>query len=382
MPHTLNTNDLYSLDGPMLAVSVVEDEEIIDIDTFQYEDTIEKPKPSAPACKGFLLTFPETKSPNTAYPFALHDTLILPWDYALKNGVMSLFARSCTGLSRGDGRACQPCQQLIKNKTLEGILKRIENGIHERTGFAYYGFSSLQETLHRKNRTIEFYRLRGLNQAKKLLAKATALSDQKRLIMAIASGKISRVDCLISIGLEQKKGPRGLLASYIAAAEGHYNPKSFSEEEDMKSLLMWRLGGNRVAEINHRANNAPSVAYLRTRSTVPPIIPSPGQPTVAQVKANLEATFDGLLDVLHSQNCSKCIHAVLMFDELAMEKRIRWDPKTNHFLGICREHAHKTSTEFVNENDMEELFQNLDDGEVHYAGEVRQICIRGTKYLT
>jgi len=109
MPHTLNTNDLNSLDGPMLAVSVAEDEEIIDIDTFEYEDTIEKLKPSAPACKGFLLTFPEMKSPNTAYLFALHNTLILPWDYALKNSMMSLFARSCTGLSGGDGRACQPC---------------------------------------------------------------------------------------------------------------------------------------------------------------------------------------------------------------------------------------------------------------------------------
>ncbi len=223
--------------------------------------------------------------------------------------------------------------------------------------------------------------MHGLNQAKKLLVKATALSDQKRLIMAIASGKISWVDCLISIGLQQKKGLHGLLASYIAATEGHYNPKSFSEEEDMKSLLMWRLGGNCVAEINYCANNAPSVAYLRTRSTVPPIIPSPRQPMVAQVKANVEATFDGLLDILHSQNRSKCIHAVLMFDKLATEKRIRWDPKTNHFLGICREHAHKTSTEFVNENDMEELFQNLDDGEVHHTREVRQICIRGNKML-
>jgi hypothetical protein len=102
-PHTLNANDLNSLDGPMLAISVAEDEEIIDIDTFEYEDTIEKLKASAPACKGFLLTFPETKSPNTAYPFALHDTLILPWDYTLKNSVMSLFTRSCTGLSGGEG---------------------------------------------------------------------------------------------------------------------------------------------------------------------------------------------------------------------------------------------------------------------------------------
>ena len=105
MLHTLNTNDLYSLDGPMLAVSVAEDEEIVDVDTFKYEDTIEKPKPSAPACKRFLLTFPETKSPNTAYPFALHDTLILPWDYALKNGVCYDFRSHC--------RPTALCQRLL-----------------------------------------------------------------------------------------------------------------------------------------------------------------------------------------------------------------------------------------------------------------------------
>ena len=42
-----------------------------------------------------------------------------------------------------------------------------------------------------------------------------------------------------------------------------------------------------------------------------------------------------------------------------------------NFLGICWEHTENTSTEFINEDDMEELFQNLDDGKVHYAGEVR-----------
>ena len=70
---------------------------------------------------------------------------------------------------------------------------RMEDGIHENTGFAYHGFSGLQELLHRKNLLIEFYLLRasGLNQARKLLAKAAALPDQKRLLMAIASGKTS-----------------------------------------------------------------------------------------------------------------------------------------------------------------------------------------------
>ena len=105
--------------------------------------------------------------------------------------------------------------------------------------------------LHHRNQLIEFYRLCGLNQAKKLLVKAAAISDQKHLLMAIASERVSQVNCLINIGLRQKKGVCGLLALYMAAAEGYYNPKNFTEEEDMKTLLLWKLDGNRVAEINH-----------------------------------------------------------------------------------------------------------------------------------
>ena len=61
--------------------------------------------------------------------------------------------------------------------------------------------------------------------------------------------------------------------------------------------------------------------------------------------------------MIHDENSFKFIQAVLMFGEITTEKRIWWDPKTNYFLGLCREHAHNTMTEFINEDDMEELFQ-------------------------
>ena len=96
--------------------------------------------------------------------------------------------------------------------------------------------------LHLKDQLDKCYRLRGLKQARKLLAKATALSDQKRLLMTIASGEASRVDRLISLGLRQKKGARGLLVLYLAAADGYYSPKSVMEEENMKALLLCKLG--------------------------------------------------------------------------------------------------------------------------------------------
>jgi hypothetical protein len=63
-----------------------------------------------------------------------------------------------------------------------------------------------------------------------------------------------------------------------------------------------------------------------------------------------------------------------MFDELATEKRIRWDDKTNNFLGVCRQHGRRVSLQFNHENDLEELFRHLETDDerqaVHYAGEV------------
>jgi hypothetical protein len=351
--------------------------EVIDLDSFKFDGgALKTPKPSAATartCQGYALIFPDGKSPHSCYPFALHDILVLPWDYMIRNGKMTLYARSCTRQSENGAESCRSCRHLGRNNSLEGILTRFKYGIHENVGFGYHGFSGIHEILHRKNRQIEFYRLHGLNQAKKLLSKATALSDQKRLLMAIASGKVNRVDRLLSLGLRQKKGVRGILASYLAAAEGHYKPQSFTEEEAMKALLIWKLAGNRVANINHRANAAPSVSYLRSFSRVPPLIPSHGLPTIDEVRRNAEATLGGILDEIHSRINSRVVHAVMMFDEIATEKRIRWDPKTNYFLGVCREHAHKTSMEFINEGDMEEVFRNLDDGEIHHAGEVSDL---------
>ena len=148
-----------SIDVPKLGEHSKQPNEavIINVDAFEYEDILKRPTMSAVPCEGHTIIFPDGKSPHTTYPFALHNTIALPWDYALKNGVMKLFVCRCHGLFGGSGAACQPCRQLVKNETLENILTWIENGAHENARFAYHGFSSLQEMLHRKKQLIEFY---------------------------------------------------------------------------------------------------------------------------------------------------------------------------------------------------------------------------------
>ncbi|KAF8165869.1 hypothetical protein B0H34DRAFT_671602 [Crassisporium funariophilum] len=225
--------------------------------------------------------------------------------------------------------------RLSANATLQGILTCIEDGIHENAGFAYHGFGGLQQMLHRKNQRIKFYKLQGLNQAWKLLGKAAALSEQKQLLMAISSGETKQLDGH-QHWLLSTEGVRGLLALVTAAAQGYYQPKSYLEEEDMKALLIWKLSGNRVAEINHCALGAPSVSYLRTQSTVPQIIPSHAQPELQQVKSNIEATITSILDEIHNIRRGR--------------------------------------------GDLEELFKQIDDGNVHYAGKARLLQLAPSAY--
>lgn len=74
-----------------------------------------------------------------------------------------------------------------------------------------------------------------------------------------------------------------------------------------------------------------------------------------------------------------------MLDEIALEKRIRWDPTTNHFLGVCRQHAHNVGLEFNGEADLDELMDALEkkilvrgkeDSLVHNAAVVCNISMR------
>jgi hypothetical protein len=170
-------------------------------------------------------------------------------------------------------------------------------------------------------------------------------------------------------------GARHNIASDASGGTGEYQraSKSFMEQERLLGTLLWRLGGDRVGHIVHRALGLPGVNTLRDSSVKIPITPSAGKPTVEVIERNTLSVLGGILGLL--ENRGDIRHTVVMFDEIACEKRVRWHSQTNKFLGICREHGSKVSLDFVGEGDMEELFRSLDE-EDHYASEVRT---KGTK---
>ncbi|KAJ7728316.1 hypothetical protein B0H14DRAFT_3618619, partial [Mycena olivaceomarginata] len=320
-----------------------------------------------PPCGGYIFPFKADKTASSDYPFRLHDTSSPPWEYSGNNdGVLTLRSISCAKLCKEGRSNCRACADLPKHPTLQGILQRAEEGIPESANYVFNPISGLIEHLRRKNGQIKQLRMRGFNTVKRIAAQTRSLTDHKRFVLAIGSGKVENVDRLVRVQLGRKQGTRGLLSTYDEAAKGVYQPKSFTED-DLRGVLLWKLAGNRVADFAHRALGLPSRTTLRKRTTVPPIVPSPGRPQVSEVAENDKACFEGIADVLAAK---KPKHAVLMFDEIATQRRIRWDPRTNNFLGVCREHAHKASLQFNSEKDLEELFRAKEEGKVHFAGEV------------
>ncbi|KAJ7114226.1 hypothetical protein C8R44DRAFT_984314 [Mycena epipterygia] len=313
------------------------------------------PIPFSHACEGFVFPLREGQTISTAYPILLHDHFNLSWDYAVRRGVLYLTAHTCTGKQWAGKTNCTPCADLPKNDMLKGVISRSEEGVHENANLMFLPPAALAEIVRQKNIQIQGLRLGLLTNSRNLLTQAASLSDYKRFVVAIGSNKVQRVDRVVGACIKQKRGLRGMFDAYLRAAKGVYHPAN-DEEEDMLGSLIMQLGGIRVAEIAHRALGLPGITTLRNRMLTPLLTASPGAPRVEEIQKNIDACFAGIADALVAK---KVVHQIVMLDEIAVEKRIRWDPTTNHFLGVCRQHGHHVGLEFNGESDLEELLNAL-----------------------
>jgi hypothetical protein len=326
------------------------------------------------ACPGYLLTFPRGQWADTSYPFALHTLISLPWYYSTRKEGFFLTSQSCLGLTVA-GRRCGPCRNLGNNEILIKIITRYTDGVHDNAPLVFNGIGGLVEVVRRKTALIDTLRLRRLNEARKIIGQEGVIDIHKQMLVALSTQRIPRIDYVLRIGFKWGAGIHSMLETIKKAATGTYHPKGYDEEDDLQALLFLRLGGTRVADIAHHIFGTPSAKTIRTRTTVPQINPSPSFPTCNEIQRNIVASFEGLVDSV-SKSGQKMLHAVAMFDELAIEKRPRWDDKSDKILGICREHGSGTSLDFTTEEDLETLWEELGGGKIHLAHEVCPCLLR------
>ena len=325
-------------------------------------------KTTVRTCSGICLVFPSKQNPHTSYPFGLHAQRAIPWDYHSINDNFYLQSKACRKFAADLKECCLACEGLRSDHLYKGIVDRIHEGVHENTPLAYQPIGGLVKIVRQKARQISQLELTQSNDARKLLGKASALDDHKQWILAVASGRVDRVAALVKTGLSRKTGIRGLIAEYERAALKLYKPKGYSEQDIMRSIVMLRLGGARVAEFAHRAMSLPSVTVARRNTVLCPLIVSPSWPTATEIEENMRSCLEPLAQQ-SSETHPKIQHQVLMLDEIAIEKRPRWDDWSNMILGICREHSGTVPLEFNSEKELDLLCDGLDANTVHLASE-------------
>jgi hypothetical protein len=228
----------------------------------------------------------------------------------------------------------------------------------------------------RKTKQLDELRMSKLNDSRKLLVKMGTLDDHKQWILAIASGRLDRVASLVQAGLKNRAGIRALVQQYERAADKLYKPKGYTNEDIRRSIVLLRLGGARVAEFAHRSLSLPSLTTIRRNTVLPALIVSPSKPTVAEIEANILSCYP-LFDSREASTGSdlrspeRIVHQILMLDELAVKRRVRWDDSNNKFQGTCREHNHKIPLDFTSEKELDLLCEAIERDEVHLATEVR-----------
>jgi hypothetical protein len=308
----------------------------------------------------------------------MHSERSMPWNYKSIDDRFYIQAKSCQKQSSEAGRPCEDCAKLTSSTLYTGIMDRIKYGSHENIPLVYHGVGGLMTIVRRKIDMVAQLRMSKLNDSRKLLVKAGTLEDHKQLLLAIASGRVERVAPLVQAALKNGAGIETIIQQYERAADKLYKPKGFTNEDIMRSIVLLRLGGARVAEFAHRSLAMPSVTTIRRNTVLPTLVVSPSTPSLADVELNISSSYSAFASVSTSDSNPPSsdtnhtiIHQVLMLDELAVEKRVRWDDSCNRFQGTCREHNHRIPLDFTSERELDMLCDAIEKDEVHIATEVR-----------
>ncbi|KAK0451744.1 hypothetical protein EV421DRAFT_1060672 [Armillaria borealis] len=314
-------------------------------------------------CPGILTSAGAGESMHLTYPFGVHELFGNPWDYSSIAGQLFIHSRTCQRWGTFDG-LCSSCKALEGDDLLAGVQHRMKNGTHPNARLGYHGIGALQRIIRKQQKSIRALRLQGLNSTRRLATTKAAPDHHKTWMTAIGSGKVERVDQLVRVGLKRGAGIKEMLRMYGRAAEEDYRPRSYTEEDYMRTLLLWRLGGQRIGNIAHKALSLPAVDTVRSRSHVPMIEASPGIPQLTTIQKNIGSSFAAITEIVQKK---RIVHQSVMFDEIKCELRARWDPRTNFILGICREHSARVSLEFKSENEASLLKEALEENQVHLA---------------
>ncbi|KAJ6489801.1 hypothetical protein C8R45DRAFT_901419 [Mycena sanguinolenta] len=225
----------------------------------------------------------------------------------------------------------------------------------------------LQALLHKKNKQINDLKLHGLNLSRKLLVRARHLEGHARFVLAVSQGNVPRVPSIVANCLEHGDSIFTATEKIYRAAAGAFSDRSYTHIAYQQLYLFLQLGGPAAAELAHRCLGLPSINATKDHIATVPLVASAKAPTRTEMLHNLDVAFPAPLPTAPGSLLGPGFQ--IMVDEIKVEGRMRWDPRSNMILALCREHTAKFELQFIGMAQAEAVHEGLLAKKIHLASE-------------
>ena len=274
-------------------------------------------------------------------------------------------------IAAGKPVPCVDCRILHDHNIVMGIRHRSLDGAHEKTPWAYLSPAQMYSALTTKAKQINSLKLKALSSLHMIGVRNKNIDAWKRLSIAIGTENVPRMRSLVAAENRAGASVFAILEKVQRAAQRTYSPRGYQEADYQLGYLIYKIGGRAAANIAQRALGLPSVDTSKRHVTTMPLISSSVFPTPPEMKSNLSACYPSWT-MKTASNTNPIMGLSIQIDEIKIQERLRWDPSSDHILGVCREHGRNYSgfLEFRSIYQADNLLNLLKIKDVHLATEV------------
>ena len=254
-----------------------------------------------------------------------------------------------------------------------GIRHRALDGADQNTPWSFLSAGQMVSSLRQKTLIINRLKLQALNAARKIGIRNRHLAAWKRLSMAIGREDIPRIRSLMATQQRAGASVFTILEKIDQAARRAYTPLGYEIADFQRAFLIYKLGGRAAANIAHKALGTPSIDAMKRHIMTAPLQSSSGFPTVGELESNLSICYPPHPQDISLGKPQRVQGMTMAVDELKVQERLRWDPRSNRILGVCREHGGclgASALEFRSIVQADAVLTGLKDKIIHFATEV------------
>ncbi|KAG1882133.1 hypothetical protein F4604DRAFT_1921847 [Suillus subluteus] len=214
-------------------------------------------------------------------------------------------------------------------------------------------------------------KLKGLNDARRVLHVLTQLDDYKSLIMALSEHDIPHLQHILTVALKRGSSIWQIINTLEDSLTDAYHPRGYTGDDFDMAVLAYRLGGRALLHAFSHRLALPSLHTLQAHQNFTPITPTVGPIAPDQLDSNI----NNLLLNLLSDSSLPCRGYSVLMDEITLEERASHHHASNSIIGLCHSHLHLIDPSLHTYNSALRIAEKLAEGTIHLGKEMSVIAV-------